>query len=73
MYLFNSLLSFIIRAGDYEQGNYDESHEDQAEEPEDMRKKVLEMESELDKLTKMQMQVEKQITSASDSIDENSM
>ena len=34
---------------------------------------MLEMENELDKLTKTQMQVEKQITSASDSIDENSM
>ena len=38
-----------------------------------MRKKVLEMNNELDKLTNMQMQVEKQINSASDSIDENSI
>lgn len=40
---------------------------------EEMKKRVLEMEEELDKLTKMQQQVEKQITSASDRLDENSI
>ncbi len=33
----------------------------------------LEMDEELDNLNKMQMQAEKQLTSASDSLDENSM
>jgi hypothetical protein len=41
--------------------------------PEEMKQKVLEMEDELDKLTKMQQQVERQISSASDALDENSM
>jgi hypothetical protein len=43
------------------------------DEPEKMKARVLEMEEELNKLTEMQQQVEKQITSASDRIDENSM
>mmetsp|Transcript_19805 Transcript_19805/g.44131 ORF Transcript_19805/g.44131 Transcript_19805/m.44131 type:complete len:121 (-) Transcript_19805:297-659(-) len=43
------------------------------DEPEKMKARVLEMEEELNKLTEMQQQVEKQITSASDKIDENSI
>eukprot|EP01038_Epipyxis_sp_PR26KG_P009403 gene9403-12664_t len=42
-------------------------------EPEEINKRVQEMEQELDKLTKMQQQVDRQITSASDRIDENSI
>lgn len=52
-------------------GEIAESHDEV--EPEEMKKRVQEMEEELDKLTKMQQQVEQQITSASDRIDENSM
>eukprot|EP00600_Ochromonadales_sp_CCMP1393_P010313 CAMPEP_0174975868 /NCGR_PEP_ID=MMETSP0004_2-20121128/12688_1 /TAXON_ID=420556 /ORGANISM="Ochromonas sp., Strain CCMP1393" /LENGTH=176 /DNA_ID=CAMNT_0016226779 /DNA_START=42 /DNA_END=568 /DNA_ORIENTATION=- len=46
--------------------------EDDAE-PEKMKKRVLEMEEELDQLTKMQQQVENQISTASDKMDENSI
>lgn len=42
-------------------------------EPEEMKKRVLEMEEELEKLTQMQQQVEKQITTASDKLDESSI
>ena len=42
-------------------------------EPEQFKQRVLEMEEELEKLTKMEQQVEKQITSATDKIDETSM
>lgn len=38
-----------------------------------MKKRMLEMEEELDRLNKMQQQVEKQISTASDSIDEKSI
>jgi archaellum component FlaC len=55
---------------DYEEGEGGEEGED---EPEDMNKRVLEMEDELNKLTEMQQQVERQIHSASDSLDENSV
>lgn len=44
-----------------------------AVEPEQFKQRVLEMEEELEKLTKMEQQVEKQITSATDKIDETSM
>lgn len=44
-----------------------------AVEPEQFKQRVLEMEEELEKLTKMEQQVEKQITSATDKIDESSM
>ena len=40
---------------------------------EEMKRRVREMEDEHDKLSKMQQQVERQITTAADSIDENSM
>lgn len=42
-------------------------------EPEKFKQRVLEMEEELEKLTRMEQQVEKQITSASDKLDESSM
>ncbi len=42
-------------------------------EPEEMQKRVLEMEDELEQLSKLQQQVENQISSAADKIDENSM
>ena len=42
-------------------------------EPEEMQKRVLEMEEELEQLTKLQKQVDSQISTASDKIDENSM
>jgi hypothetical protein len=42
-------------------------------EPEEMQKRVLEMEEELEQLSKLQQQVEIQISSAADKIDENSM
>ena len=48
------------------------ANEDEVE-PEKFKLRVLEMEEELDKLTKMQAQVEKQISSTSDKIDESSM
>lgn len=38
-----------------------------------MKRRVEEMENELEKLTKMQQQVERQISSAADKIDENSI
>jgi predicted transcriptional regulator len=40
---------------------------------EEMKKRVQEMEDEQEKLTKLQQQVEKQIHTAADSIDENSV
>lgn len=48
-------------------------NESDAVEPEKFKQRVLEMEEELEKLTKMEQQVEKQITSASDKLDESSM
>jgi hypothetical protein len=42
-------------------------------EPEDFNARVQEMEDELEQVTKLQQQVEKELTSASDKIDENSM
>lgn len=53
----------------YTEGEQEENEID----PEEMKKRVLEMEQELENLTSMQQQVEKQITSASDRMDENSM
>jgi len=60
---------------DYDEGEYDEDQtgDAAATEPEEIRKRVKEMEDELDNLTKTQAEVEKQINSASDGIDENSM
>lgn len=50
-------------------------HQENTEElaPEEMQKRVLEMEEELQQLSKLQEQVESQISTASDKIDENSM
>ena len=47
--------------------------ENEDENPEDMEKRVLAMEEELDKLTKQQDQVEKELSTTTDSIDEKSM
>lgn len=46
---------------------------DETMDPEEIKKKLLEMDEEVNKLDKMQKQVEQQITSASDKIDETSM
>lgn len=43
------------------------------EEPEEMQKRVQEMEEELDHLTKLQQNVDSQILTAADKIDENSV
>lgn len=43
------------------------------EDPEDMKRRVEEMEEELLQLSNMQKQVERQINTAADRIDENSM
>ena len=53
----------------------DEQHDEAGDgaEPEEFNARVQEMEEELANLTKMQQQVESEITSASDRIDENSM
>jgi hypothetical protein len=60
---------------EYDEGEYDEDQAGDvaATEPEEIRKRVKEMEDELDNLTKTQAEVEKQINSASDGIDENSV
>jgi polyadenylate-binding protein 2 len=50
-----------------ETGNATEEHTD------GMKKRMQEMEEELDRLNKMQQQVEKQISTAADSIDEKSI
>ena len=42
-------------------------------EPEEMKRRVQEMEEELDMLNKMQQQVEKQISTATDTVDEKSI
>lgn len=62
--------------GEYDEGEYDEDQVGDmtnTTEPEQIRKRVKEMEEELDNLTKTQAEVEKQINSASDGIDENSV
>ena len=60
---------------EYDEGEYDEDQagDTTATEPEEIRKRVKEMEDELENLTKTQAEVEKQINSASDGIDENSV
>lgn len=65
---------------DYEDDMYGETEavgdtKDGEEDPEleEMKRRVQEMEDEHDKLSKMQQQVERQISTAADSIDENSM
>lgn len=54
----------------YEEGGGDEG-EDLG--PDEMKKKVEEMEAELEKITQMQQQVTDQLVTAADKIDENSM
>jgi predicted transcriptional regulator len=60
---------------DYNEEEYEgeggEEHKD--EEPEEMMRRVEEMEDELEKINKMQQQLDRQINTASDKIDENSM
>jgi hypothetical protein len=58
-----------------EEGNFAEGDEGGGEDldPNDMKKKVEEMEEELEKLTKMQQQVTDQLVTAADKVDENSM
>lgn len=63
---------------DYETGDlYDDTGGDEEEkndpELEEMKRRVAEMEEEHEKLAKMQQQVERQISNAADSIDENSI
>ena len=53
-----------------EQDGYDEKY---GEDSEEMKRRVAEMEEELLKISNMQQQVERQINSAADKIDENSM
>lgn len=53
-----------------EQEGYDEKY---GEDSEEMKRRVAEMEEELLKISNMQQQVERQINSAADKIDENSM
>ena len=49
---------------------YDQKY---GEDSEEMKRRVAEMEEELLKISNMQQQVERQISSAADKIDENSM
>ena len=66
---------------DYQDGDIyedDEGYEDPEAllgdgEPEEMKRRVQEMEEELDMLNKMQQQVEKQISTAADNVDEKSI
>ena len=57
-------------AGEEDQDGYDQKY---GEDSEEMRRRVAEMEEELLKISNMQQQVERQINSAADKIDENSM
>lgn len=57
-------------AGSEDQEGYDEKY---GEDSEEMKRRVAEMEEELLKISNMQQQVERQINSAADKIDENSM
>lgn len=58
--------------GQYEEGG-GEGETKESQDPEAMKRRVEEMENELEKLTKMQQQVERQINTAADKIDENSI
>ena len=58
--------------GDGEE-NADYAEDEEDPELEEMKRRVQEMEEEQEKLNKLQQQVEKQINSAADSIDENSV
>lgn len=66
--------------GDYQddeffegEGFTEETYEGADGDPDIMKKRVQEMEDELDKLNKMQQQVESQISTAADSVDEKSI
>ena len=59
--------------GQYEEGGGEGETKDESQDPEAMKRRVEEMENELEKLTKMQQQVERQINTAADKIDENSI
>ena len=60
--------------GQYEEGGGEGGEtKDESQDPEAMKRRVEEMENELEKLTKMQQQVERQINTAADKIDENSI
>ena len=60
---------------DFSEGVEDQEGDDQkyGEDSEEMKRRVAEMEEELLKISNMQQQVERQINSAADKIDENSM
>ncbi len=58
---------------EYENGDGLQNINDEEIGPEEMKQRVQEMEQELEMLTKMQQQVDNQITSASDRLDDNSM
>lgn len=58
--------------GDAVNGNNQDGDEEE-EGPEDIERRVKEMEAELEQLSKEQQQVDTQILSASDKVDENSM
>ena len=60
---------------DFSGGVEDQEGDDQkyGEDSEEMKRRVAEMEEELLKISNMQQQVERQINSAADKIDENSM
>lgn len=58
---------------EYENGDGLQNVNDEEIGPEEMKQRVQEMEQELEMLTKMQQQVDNQITSASDRLDDNSM
>lgn len=58
---------------DYDEEYVENGDADNDAEPEEMKRRVMEMEDELEKLTKMQEQTEKQLNSALDNLDENSM
>lgn len=60
---------------DFTGGAEDQEGDDQkyGEDSEEMKRRVAEMEEELLKISNMQQQVERQINSAADKIDENSM
>jgi predicted transcriptional regulator len=70
-------MSELEEVADYEDEDYAEDEyeisDEKGADPEEMLGKVREMENELENLTKVQLQVEKQINSVSDALDENSM
>lgn len=69
----NEDITDYVEDEDYNDSSKAEVAEENELEPEEMQRKVLEMEAELAQVTEMQQQVEKQISSTSDSVDESSM